>query len=382
MIILTYKSYILLLCIVLILSVITIILYSKNKCDEINEKSIKETYIDNTNIPEKYWLSDPYKMTDGNTNYFSMPEYTTRSLTLGKTPGYKTTLNSLGTTTLNDAYFQGNVSIGSSNLSLNYDNIKARAEGYENFHDQLINIVYPIGSIYLTTKDINPNVQFKGTTWERIKNKFLMTYPGDDERSALIPSVSDSEMKPGAEGGSDTISIDALYPHTHTLPERVSTESGAHNHALAAYSNFDKNLVLDLDIGNTEGTTIKPANKASIGNKTITNISSEYKYYYNEAKTQKINYYPHPFSNQDYIFVFDEKHVLLKGNQNRVKTQYTPSNTNDINIKHEHDVTFDPGNGKLDNKDTNAAGEKVGIVGKGEPWFPPTICLYGWKRTA
>ena len=371
MIILTYKSYILLLCIVLILSVITIILYSKNKCDETNEKSIKETYIDNTNMPPDYWLSDPYKTTDGITNYFSMPEFTTRSLTLGKTVGYKTTLNSLGTTTLNDAYLQGDVSILSDNLSLNYDNIKSRSEGYENFYDQLINIVYPVGSVYLTTKDIDPNVQFKGTTWERIKNKFLMTYPGDDERSALIPSVDTSKMEPGAEGGSDSISIDALYPHTHTLPERVSTESGAHNHGLAAYTAVDRNQILDIYINpDLKSNTIHNPNGD------INNIST--KLNYNDAKTQDHDY----SGNKDYIFIFDEKHVLLKGNQNRVKTQYTPSKSDDPDINHHHDVTFDPGNGKLDTKTTNADGEKVGIVGKGEPWFPPTICLYGWKRTA
>ena len=368
MIILTYKSYILLLCIVLILSVITIILYSKNKCDEINEKSIKETYIDNTNMPPAYWLSDPYKTTDGITNYFSMPEFTTRSLTLGKTVGYKTTLNSLGTTTLNDAYFQGDVSITSNNLSLNYDNIKSRSEGYESFYDQLINIIYPVGSVYLTTKDIDPNTQFKGTTWEQIKNKFLMTYPGDNERSALIPSVSDSEMEPGAEGG-----IDALYPHTHTLPERVSTESGAHNHGLAAYTAVDKNQILDIDINSSDlsSNTVKNPN----GN--IANISNRLNY--NDARNDKTKNY---HGNPDYIFVFDEKHVLLKGNQNRVKTQYTPSKSSDPDIDHHHEVTFDPGNGKLDTKTTNADGEKVGNVGKGEPWFPPTICLYGWKRTA
>ena len=73
------------------------------------------------------------------------------------------------------------------------------------------NLVYPVGSIYVSVNATNPGTIFGGT-WEQIKDKFILA-AGDT-------------YKAGATGGS----ADAVIPtHTHTITAS-SASAGAHTH--------------------------------------------------------------------------------------------------------------------------------------------------------
>ena len=37
----------------------------------------------------------------------------------------------------------------------------------------VVEIVYPVGSIYMSVNNIDPNELFLGTTWERLQDRFL-----------------------------------------------------------------------------------------------------------------------------------------------------------------------------------------------------------------
>ena len=49
-----------------------------------------------------------------------------------------------------------------------------RIEALETFQRNLIDIVYPIGSIYMSMNDVSP-ATFLGGTWERIQDRFLLS---------------------------------------------------------------------------------------------------------------------------------------------------------------------------------------------------------------
>lgn len=73
------------------------------------------------------------------------------------------------------------------------------------------NLVYPVGSIYVSVNSVNPGTIFGGT-WEQIKDRFILA--AGDAYAA------------GSTGGS----ADAVIPtHTHTITAS-SGSSGAHTH--------------------------------------------------------------------------------------------------------------------------------------------------------
>ena len=64
-------------------------------------------------------------------------------------------------------------------------------------------LIYPVGSIYMSVNDTNPATLFGGT-WEQIKDKFLL-------------SCGDTYAN-GSTGGeaTHTLTVDELPPHSHT----------------------------------------------------------------------------------------------------------------------------------------------------------------------
>lgn len=69
-------------------------------------------------------------------------------------------------------------------------------------HTKILDLVYPIGSIYLSTNSNSPST-FLGGTWERIQDKFLL--------------ASGSTYSAGSTGGEAThkLTIDEMPSHNH-----------------------------------------------------------------------------------------------------------------------------------------------------------------------
>lgn len=66
---------------------------------------------------------------------------------------------------------------------------------------QLIDLIYPIGAIYISATLVNPGSLFGGT-WVQIKDRFLLS-AGDNHAA-------------GAEGGKEQYTADDMPAHTHT----------------------------------------------------------------------------------------------------------------------------------------------------------------------
>ena len=80
-------------------------------------------------------------------------------------------------------------------------------------NDEILDKVYPIGAIYLSTVNTSPATLFGGE-WERISDKFLL--------------AGDIKWQPGSTGGY----ADAQLPtHKHTATG-TSSSAGAHTHTI------------------------------------------------------------------------------------------------------------------------------------------------------
>ena len=77
----------------------------------------------------------------------------------------------------------------------------------------MVNVIYPVGSIYLSVNSTNPATLFGGT-WEQIKDKFLL-------------SAGDTYGM-GQTGGeaTHTLTIDEMPSHRHTIGFSGGSASG------------------------------------------------------------------------------------------------------------------------------------------------------------
>lgn len=82
-------------------------------------------------------------------------------------------------------------------------------------------LIYPIGSIYMSVSNVSPSILFGGT-WEQIKDKFLLS-AGDTYNL-------------GATGGeaSHTLTTNEMPSHSHTFSQSSCTNPGNHTHIVGA----------------------------------------------------------------------------------------------------------------------------------------------------
>lgn len=87
----------------------------------------------------------------------------------------------------------------------------------------LLDVIYPIGSIYMSVNSTSPQ-SFLGGTWERIKGKFL--FAGNDV----------DQPKVGDEGGAATVTLATgnLPSHNHGAGTLAASSAGAHQHDITA----------------------------------------------------------------------------------------------------------------------------------------------------
>lgn len=91
----------------------------------------------------------------------------------------------------------------SSDINTISDRVESTRSEIENFmRNDLINIIYPIGSIYMSVNNVSP-ASFLGGTWEAIKDRFLL--------------AAGSSYSAGSTGGEAThkLTTNEIPSHTH-----------------------------------------------------------------------------------------------------------------------------------------------------------------------
>lgn len=94
--------------------------------------------------------------------------------------------------------------------------ISSTSSGGSGANSDLIDTIYPIGSIYMSVNSTDPSNLFAGTTWQRIQDRFLL--------------AAGSTYSAGATGGS----ADAVIPyHRHSVAkDSGAITGGSHSHDL------------------------------------------------------------------------------------------------------------------------------------------------------
>ena len=115
-----------------------------------------------------------------------------------------------------------------TNIASNASNISAILTGLStvNASDtssvfyKLMKLVYPVGSLYWTSKSTNPSALFGGT-WVQIKDKFIL-------------ACGDTYKTTGATGGASTVtlSVSNMPSHSHSFTPSGTITMNAHSHGL------------------------------------------------------------------------------------------------------------------------------------------------------
>ena len=82
--------------------------------------------------------------------------------------------------------------------------------------EKIVDLVYPVGSIYMSVNGTNPGTLFGGT-WSRLEDRFLLG----------AGSVYDA----GATGGeaTHTLTVDEMPSHTHTQGKKYNASLGSYS---------------------------------------------------------------------------------------------------------------------------------------------------------
>ena len=127
--------------------------------------------------------------------------------------------------------FRGTVSGLEEGLDSTQTNVTTLAEALELLNttklakSELLNAVYPVGSIYISVSGTSPNTLFGGT-WERLKDRFLL--------------AAGNTYAAGATGGeaAHTLTVDEMPKHHHNLYVRGFDNSSSKEAIVNASYNY------------------------------------------------------------------------------------------------------------------------------------------------
>lgn len=97
----------------------------------------------------------------------------------------------------------------------------------------LIDMIYPVGAIYMSAKNVSP-ASFLGGTWNQIKDRFLLSsgdsYAAGNTGGEATHTLSTAEMPSHGHSYSGTTGNESTG-HTHTFSATTGTVSSDHTHS-------------------------------------------------------------------------------------------------------------------------------------------------------
>lgn len=175
----------------------------------------------------------------------------------------------------------------SKKTPVNADNLNKMDEGIAN----AVNLIYPVGSIYMSVNNTNPASLFGGT-WEQIKDRFLLSagnsYANGSTGGSATHTIAVGNLPAHTHTYSNatavqghTLTIDEIPKHTHNLRSN-QTAGGPYATPVfdfnQGHSSNDSNAVLSAGGGqaHSHGLTKATANTSSTGSGTALNTMPPY----------------------------------------------------------------------------------------------------------
>ena len=116
------------------------------------------------------------------------------------------------------------------------------AQNLNNMQIELMKLVFPIGSTYITQTNTNPSTILKFGTWERVKGKVLVGLDEDDTDFNEIGKIGGEKTH--------TMTVAEMASHTHTVVARSVAGSGTANVSSGAGLSVP-NPTGEINIGDT-----------------------------------------------------------------------------------------------------------------------------------
>ena len=137
----------------------------------------------------------------------------------------------------------------------------------------LINLIYPVGAIYISVNSTNPNTLFGGT-WEQIQDKFLLCAGTTYTAGTSGGEASHNHTTVASTTGGTAITINQMPSHTHdtygTYPrindDSVSGTKYGHTTATAWWFQATASTVKATGGGQAHTHSIPSINTSSISN--------------------------------------------------------------------------------------------------------------------
>lgn len=127
----------------------------------------------------------------------------------------------------------------------NLDNFKKNTD---NFPNQILEKVFPIGATYITQEEVNPSSILEFGTWERLKGKVTV---GLDEEEEQFNEI-------GKEGGekTHTLTNGEMPKHGHSSAV-INPNNAGHEAAAYGYEYTSSSNGVAIPLANTVGKTTK-----------------------------------------------------------------------------------------------------------------------------
>ena len=270
--------------------------------------------------------------------------------------------NKINSKTVSEIFETNSSIVKNATYAANAINVQTKSNEYKTLQNALLEMIYPVGSVYMSVSNSSP-ATFLGGTWQRIYD-------------CCIHAAADG-VTAGNTGGSYTLTNDNLPSHSHSLNTHTHSIAG-HTHTLNNHTHtvnsHSHSFIPAGTIGNTDlSGTMTFADAMNLGDISDTVLGATGKFTLNNTGGGSTDY-SLEVNAQDGT----SDKITFNGNHNHT-FKGSAGTTSSASPSTGGPSTANTGSTNLT---TGAADGNTGAAGGGSEFRPKYIEMYVWKRTA